>query len=106
MNAYAKFGQNPSKFSQDIEPKQKCYGWTDGQTDGPTSKQYTPSQFACGLMKKHIQQRKKVALQRAGRGQRSTPYDDMGFKVAWPEAHRGYRQSTVPGKASKAVNQY
>ena len=25
INAYAKFGQNPSKFSQDIERKRKCY---------------------------------------------------------------------------------
>ena len=31
INAYAKSGQNPSKFFQDIERKRKCYGWTDGQ---------------------------------------------------------------------------
>ena len=26
INAYAKFGQNPSKFSQDTEQKRKSYG--------------------------------------------------------------------------------
>ena len=31
INAYVKFGQNSSKFSQDTVRKQKCYGWTDGQ---------------------------------------------------------------------------
>ena len=30
IDAYAKFGHNPSKVSQDIEWKRKCYGrWTD-----------------------------------------------------------------------------
>ena len=41
INAYAKFGQNPSNFFQDIEQKQKCFRWT-------TSKQYThPPYFVC-----------------------------------------------------------
>ena len=30
ISAYATFGQNLLKFFQDIERKQKCYGWTDG----------------------------------------------------------------------------
>ena len=33
INAYAKFGQNPPQFPQNIEQKWKCYRWmeTDGQ---------------------------------------------------------------------------
>ena len=45
INAYEKFGQNPSKFPQDIERKRKCYGRTDGRTDGQTARRTTSKQY-------------------------------------------------------------
>ena len=48
INAYVKFGQNPSKFSQDTEWKRKCYGRTDRQMDNLKTVYSPPLYFLRG----------------------------------------------------------